>query len=195
MIPERLYQSAEALGRQFCDWPNEAISGRRSAQVLLSAEARRAAWEALQPRRASSPPGPGQKSNVFADSFKNSNVFRARSPQRARRGRPPKERSQEPEILPSGMPLPSSVGWRTTAGAERLLPGNVVFWRGPSLLTGEPIMAVAGQHTINAKTGPMVQIWILRSDMTPIEAVKSGGDEAICGDCKLRRKIASLRRQ
>jgi hypothetical protein len=32
----------------------------------------------------------------------------------------------------------------------------------------------------------MVQVWILRSDQGPIEAVKTGGDDAICGDCKLR---------
>lgn len=91
-----------------------------------------------------------------------------------------------PTILPSGMPRPSSTGWRSTADAEQLLPANVVFWRGPSELTGDPIMCIAGQRTINAKTGPMIQVWILRADIGPIEAVKQGGDDAICGDCKLR---------
>lgn len=38
----------------------------------------------------------------------------------------------------------------------------------------------------NSKTGNMIQIWILRSDMTPVDAVHSGADVAICGNCKWR---------
>lgn len=66
---------------------------------------------------------------------------------------------------------------------------GAVFYRGPSLLTGEPIVGVltgleGGSH--NAKTGPMAQAWILRSDRTPMDAVRDGSDEAICGTCALR---------
>jgi hypothetical protein len=63
---------------------------------------------------------------------------------------------------------------------------NLVFYRGPSMLTGEPILGIAGQATSNPKTGPVVQVWVLRSDISPIEAVKSGGDAAICGGCRHR---------
>lgn len=173
MIPERMYKQAEAALVPMCAWPNEAITGRKRVTVKSLAE-RRAEWEALQPRKHIEPPMSVTRASVFSP-----------VPVTKRRGRPRIARP-DVEVLPSGERQPRSGGWRSIMASDRLLPGNVVFWRGPSLLTGEPIMAVAGQHTINAKTGPMVQIWILRSDMTPIEAVKSGGDAAICGDCKLR---------
>lgn len=66
------------------------------------------------------------------------------------------------------------------------MSNGVEFYRGPSLLTGEPIVAVAtglDGHSHNAKTGPMVQAWILRSDLAPMAAARVGADAAICGDC------------
>jgi hypothetical protein len=38
----------------------------------------------------------------------------------------------------------------------------------------------------NSKTGKMVQIWILRSDMNPLEAIATGKDKRICGTCPHR---------
>lgn len=67
-------------------------------------------------------------------------------------------------------------------------PG-AIFYRGPSLLTGDPIVGiVTGLEggSINAKTGPMVQAWILRPDLAPMEAVRDNIDDAICGTCALR---------
>lgn len=62
-----------------------------------------------------------------------------------------------------------------------------VIYRGPSLLNGAPIVAIATLSTDNAKTGPMVQTWILPDDGTmPHEHVKAGTDESVCGDCKHR---------
>lgn len=64
-----------------------------------------------------------------------------------------------------------------------------VVYRGPSLLTGEPIVAIAtglDGGSGNPKTGPMVQTWILRVDVDPREAVRARTDDAICGDCALR---------
>ncbi len=64
-----------------------------------------------------------------------------------------------------------------------------VFYRGPSLLTGDPIVGLlSGLETgsANAKTGPMAQAWILRSDCAPMDAKRQNLDDAICGDCKLR---------
>jgi len=40
----------------------------------------------------------------------------------------------------------------------------------------------------NVKTGPMLQTIIIRSDMHPAEALKTGQDEAICGHCIHRLK-------
>jgi hypothetical protein len=52
---------------------------------------------------------------------------------------------------------------------------NLVFYRGPTIL------GIAGQATSNPKTGSVVQVWELRSDISPIHAMKTGGDRAICG--------------
>ena len=40
----------------------------------------------------------------------------------------------------------------------------------------------------NIKTGPMLQTIIIRSDIHPTEALKSGQDEKVCGDCIHRLK-------
>jgi hypothetical protein len=65
-------------------------------------------------------------------------------------------------------------------------PNGFVIYRGPSLLDGSPIVAIAITASTNSKTGNMVQTYILRDDVLPTEAVKSGADSAICGDCKHR---------
>jgi hypothetical protein len=67
-------------------------------------------------------------------------------------------------------------------------PG-AIFYRGPSLLTGAPIVAVAvglEGGSLNRKTGPMVQVYVLRSDLGPMDAKRRNLDDAVCGDCKLR---------
>lgn len=67
-------------------------------------------------------------------------------------------------------------------------PG-AIFYRGPSLLTGDPIVGVmTGLEggSLNAKTGPMVQAWILRADLAPMDAKRRNLDDAVCGDCRLR---------
>jgi hypothetical protein len=66
---------------------------------------------------------------------------------------------------------------------------SAVIWQGASLLTGDPIVAVItglGRKSKNAKTGAMAQVFILRSDMSPADAVRRGDDDAICGYCKHR---------
>jgi hypothetical protein len=75
---------------------------------------------------------------------------------------------------------------RTVYPVTRHFSHNLVFYRGPSALTGEPILGIAGKATSNPKTGGVVQIWIVRGDISPIEAVKTGGDAAICGNCRHR---------
>ena len=40
-----------------------------------------------------------------------------------------------------------------------------IIYDGPSMLDGEPIVAIATMKTSNRKTGEMVQVWILRSDV------------------------------
>jgi len=65
-------------------------------------------------------------------------------------------------------------------------PNGFIFYRGPSMLDGSPIIAIAtgtARGSRNAKTGSEVQTWIMRDDMSPVEAVKTGADSAICGTC------------
>lgn len=58
-----------------------------------------------------------------------------------------------------------------------------VIYRGPSLIDGAPIVVVAVVRSTNTKTDNMVQTYIIRADMHPLEAVRVGADSAICGGC------------
>lgn len=61
-----------------------------------------------------------------------------------------------------------------------------VFYDGPSLIDGAPIIGIAVLESSNVKTGNMVQTYILRADMAPLAAIASGDDASICGDCAHR---------
>lgn len=65
-------------------------------------------------------------------------------------------------------------------------PRGYVLYEGPSELDGRPIVAVLTLRSKNEKTGPMAQLWILCADVAPLDALRSGADSAICGDCPLR---------
>lgn len=64
-----------------------------------------------------------------------------------------------------------------------------VLWRGASLIDGSPIAVVATVGSANSKTGDMVQTWIIRTDMAPIEANRTGADVAVCGTCPHRGEV------
>lgn len=61
-----------------------------------------------------------------------------------------------------------------------------VIYRGPSLIDGAPIVAIAIIQSGNRKTGDMVQTYILRADMDAREASRTGADFSICGNCPHR---------
>ena len=66
---------------------------------------------------------------------------------------------------------------------------GVVLYEGPSRIDGAPIVAIACRITEasdNAKTGAMVQTFILPRGVDPNKAVKTGADSSVCGDCKFR---------
>lgn len=68
-------------------------------------------------------------------------------------------------------------------------PNAVVLWRGPSLLDGAPIVVIVSglaSGSSNSKTGAMLQTYILREDIAPTDAVRTGADASICGDCPHR---------
>jgi hypothetical protein len=68
-----------------------------------------------------------------------------------------------------------------------------VIYRGPSLLDGKPIVVVAVWSARNRKTGTMLQTYILRADIHPFKANKSGEDFSICGNCPHRGTATTLR--
>lgn len=61
-----------------------------------------------------------------------------------------------------------------------------ILWSGHSPHDSAPIVAIATDGSRNVKTGPMIQVWILRTDIPPHEAVRSGDDAAVCGTCPHR---------
>ena len=66
---------------------------------------------------------------------------------------------------------------------------GIVFYRGPSLLTGDPIVGVItglDKGSANTKTGAIAQAWVLRADLAPQAAKRLNLDDAVCGDCQLR---------
>jgi hypothetical protein len=52
---------------------------------------------------------------------------------------------------------------------------NGIIYQGPSLLDGAPIVVIANYSKSNRKTGGVVQTYILRADMNPLEASKDRG--------------------
>lgn len=71
-----------------------------------------------------------------------------------------------------------------------------IIYQGPSLLDGKPIVAIATGFKVssrNVKTGDMIQTWILREDINPIEAVRTKEDASVCGDCKHRGTTCYVR--
>lgn len=71
-----------------------------------------------------------------------------------------------------------------------------IFYRGPSMLDGKPIIGVVcrlNAKSNNEKTGALVQTFILRADVAPIEAVNTGEDVSICGSCPHRGTIENGR--
>jgi hypothetical protein len=66
---------------------------------------------------------------------------------------------------------------------------GAILWQGASLIDGAPIVAIAvglNAASMNRKTGAMLQTYILRSDVDPVSAVRTGADVSICGNCRHR---------
>lgn len=168
----------------YCNVPNPLRSGSRpTANVPERTIAeKRAEWVALGGAPIMPPKPPTVPAPPVAEPLPT-------GPRK--RGRPRKVRpleSQPPTPKPPAKRFGEGGRYYSYRALEtwKFFPRTVLFYQGPSQLTGEPIFAIAGASTSNRKTGPMVQIWIIRADMTPIEAVRSGGDTAICGACTHR---------
>ena len=68
-----------------------------------------------------------------------------------------------------------------------------IAYEGPSIIDGAPIVVIINKiddGSDNAKTGAIVQSFIIRSDVSPTDALKTGADESICGQCEHRPLLA-----
>ena len=65
---------------------------------------------------------------------------------------------------------------------------SVAVYLGPSRIDGDDIVVIVTglRGSSNAKTGSMVQSYILRADRDPLEALRTGKDSTVCGGCPLR---------
>lgn len=94
--------------------------------------------------------------------------------------------------MPAGRRTPSRI--ERNRWARKVRRGFIVY-EGPSALDGRPIVAIITIKTKNPKTGPMAQLWILRPDVSPGKAIRTGLDVSICGTCPLRAIDANGNRQ
>jgi hypothetical protein len=76
-------------------------------------------------------------------------------------------------------------------------PLGYIAYEGPSLIDGQPIVVIVNKldGSDNAKTGAIVQSFIIRSDVAPTDALKTGEDESICGQCPHRPLLAKTNGQ
>ena len=72
-------------------------------------------------------------------------------------------------------------------------PLGFIAYEGPSLIDGAPIVVIINKiynDSKNEKTGALVQSFIIRSDVNPVQALQSGDDASICGKCEHRPVLA-----
>lgn len=66
---------------------------------------------------------------------------------------------------------------------------SYVLYQGASVLDGQQIVVIASgfaKASANDKTGDMIQTFIMRADIEPHQAVKTGEDSSVCGSCPHR---------
>ena len=77
------------------------------------------------------------------------------------------------------------------------MTNGVVLWSGISLIDNRTPVVLIGtgftRDSANRKTGPMIQTWILRADVSPVETVAERADAGICGGCPHRKQVDGSR--
>ena len=72
---------------------------------------------------------------------------------------------------------------------------SLIVYEGPSDIDGSPIVVILtglDSASENSKTGDLVQSFIIRADIDPVEALRSGDDASICGNCPHRPFIVRM---
>jgi hypothetical protein len=76
-------------------------------------------------------------------------------------------------------------------------PNGAVIYTGPSRIDGAPIVVIVtglSKASSNTKTDDMVQSWILRADMSPLDALRTKQDKSICGGCPHRPQSVGFKK-
>jgi hypothetical protein len=74
-------------------------------------------------------------------------------------------------------------------------PNSIIVYDGPSMIDGKPIVVILtglAASSENSKTGDLVQSFIIRSDVAPTDALRTGDDASICGQCPHRPLIVRM---
>jgi hypothetical protein len=82
------------------------------------------------------------------------------------------------------------------ARAKRIArPLGVILHRGVSSYDGSPYVVIMPlRNSKNKKTGSMLQTYILRADMHPVQAVREEQDGSICFNCPMRGRLGFPKR-
>jgi hypothetical protein len=78
-------------------------------------------------------------------------------------------------------------------------PNGYILWRGKSQINGGRVVCIAtgtARGSKNPKTGAFIQTYILPDNgENPVDALHSGADESVCGDCPHRPTVRGGRRK
>ena len=81
-----------------------------------------------------------------------------------------------------------------TEKSQKFAVTSGVIYEGLSPVDNMPIVGIItnlNRASENRKTGDMAQVYILRADVRPVEAVTTGEDVSTCGNCPLRPTLAT----
>lgn len=81
---------------------------------------------------------------------------------------------------------------KLTFKTKKPQPLGFIVYEGPSMIDGSPIVVIVNKvfdGSKNAKTGELVQTFIIRSDINPVLALETGDDAGVCGNCEHRPKL------
>jgi len=73
-------------------------------------------------------------------------------------------------------------------------PKGFVLCEFNSPLDNQPCVAILTLESDNRKTGNMCQVWIMLRDINPVEAIETGADYSICGNCIHRKNNVTKKR-
>lgn len=74
-------------------------------------------------------------------------------------------------------------------------PNSLIVYEGPSKIDGKPIVVILtglASSSENGKTGDLVQSFIIRADVEPHVALRTGDDASVCGMCPHRPLIVRM---